>query len=291
MYEAYFTLKERPFSISPDPRFIYLTAQHTEALAKVQYAIGQKMGVSAIYGNIGAGKTSLARRLWTLYADNPQYNFAMIVHPNFPSTFQFIKEIRREFGLDKPPRSLSDALDEFQDFLLEEHNKGKTNILIIDEAQNLKPSNYETLRQLLNFETNTQKLLQIALFGQNELATKIDKQPELKDRITIFGALTPLTYDDAAALIDFRWKVAGGDKHPFDPQAVEAIFKYSKGLPRKISKLCDNALIRAFSSEIKTINRDLIDQIAQEVRLTEEFEPTTNKNKVKKPTEVKKDND
>jgi general secretion pathway protein A len=272
MYEAYFSLKERPFSISPDPRFIYLTGQHQEALAKVQYSISQKMGISTIYGDIGAGKTSLARRLWVLYADNPQYNFAMIVHPNFPSTFQFIKGIRREFGLDKPPRSLSDALDEFQEYLTVEHVKGKTNILVIDEAQNLKPSNYETLRQLLNFETNTQKLLQIALFGQNELAMKIDKQPELKDRITIFGALTPLTYEDAVALIDFRWKVAAGTNHPFAPEALEAIFKYSKGLPRKISKLCDNALIRAFSQEIKSINKDLIDQVAQEVRLSDEFD-------------------
>jgi general secretion pathway protein A len=272
MYEAYFNLKEKPFSISPDPRFIYLTAQHQEALAKVQYAISQRMGVSAIYGDIGAGKTSLARRLWVLYADDPTYNFAMMVHPNFPSTFQFVKEIRREFGLDKPPRSLSDALDELQEFLLTEHTKGKTTILIIDEAQNLKPSNYETLRQLLNFETNTQKLLQIALFGQNELASKIDRQPELKDRITLFGALTNLTYDDAVALIDFRWKVAGGGKHPFDTDALEALFKYSKGLPRKISKIADNALIRAMSAEVHSINKDIIDHVASEVRLTEEFE-------------------
>jgi general secretion pathway protein A len=282
MYESHFKLKEKPFSISPDPRFIYLTAQHQEALAKVQYAISQKMGVSAIYGDIGAGKTSLARRLWVLYADDPQYNFAMIVHPNFPSTFQFVKEIRREFGLDKPPRSLSDALDEFQEFLLTEHSKGKTNILVIDEAQNLKPSNYETLRQLLNFETNTQKLLQIALFGQNELAAKIDRQPELKDRITLFGALTNLTFDDAIALIDFRWKVAGGgDTHPFDKGALEAIFKYSKGLPRKISKIADNALIRAMSSELNLIDKEIIDQVASEVRLTEEFEYIPKKKGVK----------
>jgi len=286
MYEAHFRLKEKPFSISPDPRFIYLTAQHQEALAKVQYAISQRMGVSAIYGDIGAGKTSLARRLWVLYADDPTYNFAMMVHPNFPSTFQFVKEIRREFGLDKPPRSLSDALDELQEFLLTEHTKGKTTILIIDEAQNLKPSNYETLRQLLNFETNTQKLLQIALFGQNDLATKIDRQPELKDRITLFGALTNLTFDDAVALIDFRWKVAGGDKHPFDADALEAIFKYSKGLPRKISKIADNALIRAMSSEIHSINKEIIDQVANEVRLTEEFENTV-KNKSNKSTTKK----
>ena len=286
MYEAYFRLKEKPFSISPDPRFIYLTAQHQEALAKVQYAISQRMGVSAIYGDIGAGKTSLARRLWVMYADNPEYNFAMMVHPNFPSTFQFVKEIRREFGLDKPPRSLSDALDEFQEYLLTEHTKGKTTILIIDEAQNLKPSNYETLRQLLNFETNTQKLLQIALFGQNELATKIDRQPELKDRITLFGALTNLTFEDAVELIKFRWKVAGGDKHPFDNGALEAIFKYSKGLPRKISKIADNALIRAMSSNLQEIDREIIEQIANEVRLTEEFDKTSksksDKSKTKK---------
>ena len=285
MYESHFHLKEKPFSISPDPRFIYLTGQHQEALAKVQYSISQKMDVSAIYGDIGAGKTSLARRLWVLYSDNPQYNFAMIVHPNFPSTFQFVKEIRREFGLDKPPRSLSDALDEFQDYLLEEHSRGKTNILVIDEAQNLKPSNYETIRQLLNFETNTEKLLQIALFGQNELASRIDKQPELKDRITIFGALTPLTYDDAAALIDFRWKVAGGDKHPFDTAALDAIFRYSKGLPRKISKLCNNALIRALSLEEPAVSKDIIDEVAAEVRLSDEFEPA-----IKKRVDKKKNN-
>jgi general secretion pathway protein A len=205
----------------------------------------------------------------------------MMVHPNFPSTFQFVKEIRREFGLDKPPRSLSDALDEFQEYLLTEHATGKTTILIIDEAQNLKPSNYETLRQLLNFETNTQKLLQIALFGQNELTSKIDRQPELKDRITLFGALTNLTFDDAVALIDFRWKVAGGEKHPFDPGALEAIFKYSKGLPRKISKIADNALIRAMSSELQTINKEIIEQVANEVRLTEEFDTKTKTKAVK----------
>jgi len=133
-------------------------------------------------------------------------------------------------------------------------------------------SNYETLRQLLNFETNTQKLLQIALFGQNELASKIDRQPELKDRITLFGALTNLTFEDASALIDFRWKVAGGSNHPFDNGALETIFKYSKGLPRKISKIADNALIRAMSSEERSINKEIVEQVANEVRLTEEFE-------------------
>jgi general secretion pathway protein A len=268
MYETYFNLKEKPFSLSPDPRYIYLTAQHTEALAKCEYSISQKMGISIIYGDIGAGKTSLARRLWEKFASNPQYNFAMLVHPNYPSAFQLVKEIRREFGNDKPRRSISDEIDDFRAFLVREHNQGKTNVLVIDEAQNLRHSLFEILRQLLNFETNTQKLLQIVLFGQNELGQKIDREPELKDRITIFGALTSLTIEDAKNMIDYRWQVAGGSHFPFEDAAVAAIFKYSRGLPRKICKLCDNALIRAASSQVNTINTDIVDYVAKEVRLT-----------------------
>jgi general secretion pathway protein A len=288
MYEAHFDLKERPFSISPDPRFIYLTSQHQEALAKCQYAISQKMGISAIYGDIGAGKTSLARRLWEQYAADPKFNFAMLVHPNYPSPFQLIKEIRREFGTDRPRRSLSDALDDFQDFLIEEHGKGKTNVLVADEAQNMKPPLFELLRQLLNFETSTEKLLQIVLFGQNGLATKLDRQIELKDRVTIFGALTSLTREDADAMIDFRWKVAGGEKHPFEPEALEAIFKYSKGLPRRICKICDNALIRAASAEVKSVDRNTIEQVAEEIRLSlsSEGSPSTKKVGRKKKTKT-----
>jgi general secretion pathway protein A len=101
MYQSYFGLKERPYSISPDPRFIYLTTQHQEALAKCQYAIAQKMGLSTIYGDIGAGKTSLSRRLWEQYAADPQFHFAMLVHPNYPTAFQLITEIRHEFGLSE----------------------------------------------------------------------------------------------------------------------------------------------------------------------------------------------
>lgn len=270
MYEAYFGLKERPFSISPDPRFIYLASQHQEALAKCQYAITQRMGISAIYGDIGAGKTSLARRLWEQYSADPRFNFAMLVHPNYPSPFQLIREIRRELNRVHPRRSLADELSDLQGFLIEQHQQGKTTILVVDEAQRMKPPLFELLRQLLNFETSTEKLLQIILFGQNDLAVKLDKLPELKDRVTIFGALTSLTREDADAMIDFRWKVAGGQNHPFEPDALEGIFRYSKGLPRKICKLCDNALIRAFGNGSKSIDVAVLDQVAEEVRLTEE---------------------
>ena len=268
MYQKHFGLKERPFSLSPDPRFIYLTSQHQEALAKCQYTIEQKMGISAIYGDIGAGKTSLARRLWEQYAASDKHSFAMLVHPSFPTPFQLLKEIRREFGNDKPRRSLVDQLDDFQEFLIEQHKRNRTVILVVDEAHRLKPPLFELLRQFLNFETSTEKLLQIVLFGQNELATKLDRQPELKDRVTIFGALTSLTRSDVEELIEFRWKVAGGKrKPPFTRDSMDAIFTYSKGLPRRICKLCDNALIRMASAQTKRADSKLIIKIAREIRV------------------------
>lgn len=287
MYEAHFQLKERPYSISPDPRFIYLTTQHQEALAKCQYAITQRMGLSTIYGDIGVGKTSLSRRLWEQYAANPDFNFALLVHPNYPTPFQLINEIQREFGVYKPRRSLTSALNEFQEFLIEQHQAGKTNVLIVDEAQRLKPTLFETLRQMLNFETSTEKLLQIVLFGQNELIGKIDKMPELKDRVTIFGALSSLTFDDVASLIDFRWKVAGGNEHPFTQEALEAIFRFSKGSPRKLCKLCDNALIRTFSAGEHEVSPETVAAVADEIRLNEAAEAALEPQK-KRPGRKKK---
>ena len=273
MYESFFNLKERPFSLSPDPRFLFLTAMHQEALAKCQSVIENKMGASAIYGDIGAGKTSLARRLMEIYSFGPNpgesnYNFALIVHPNYPSTYQLTKEIMREFGLDKPKRSLVDLLDEFQRFLQLQHDQDKTNILVIDEAQNLKPSHLELIRQFLNFESSTEKFLQIVLFGQNEFALKLDQTPALKDRIAMFGALTSLTKDDAKSLVEFRFQIAGGKKLPFTEKAWEAIYRHSKGLPRRICKICDNALIRAYSAGKRSVDEDIINLVAEELRLT-----------------------
>ena len=273
MYEAFFGLKERPFTTHPDPRFIFLTMQHQEALAKCQSVIENKMGASAIYGHIGAGKTSLARRLLEIYAFDPQYNFALIVHPGYPSPFQLLREIMREFGLVKPHRSLSDYLDSFQEFLQTEHDAGKTNILVLDESQTLKPPQRELVRRFLNFESSTEKFLQIVLFGQNELATKLDQDIALKDRISMFGALTSLTRNDTENLIRFRFQVAGGKDIPFGRAAIEAIFKHSRGLPRRICKICDNALIRAYSAGRKTVEPALIDSVAEELRMKEDTWP------------------
>jgi general secretion pathway protein A len=283
MYEAHFGLKERPFSISPDPRFMFLTAQHQEALAKCRAVIENRMGASAIHGDVGSGKTSLARRLMEIYAfphgsdKESSYNFALIVHPIYPSAFQLLKEILREFGLVQPRRSLADYLDDFQRFLQTEHDRGRISILVIDEAQNLKSVHLELVRQFLNFESSTEKFLQVVLFGQNELALKLDRNLALKDRTSMFGALTSLTRDDTASLIEFRFQVAGGKHHPFSDTALDTIFKHSQGLPRRICKLCDNALIRAYSAGRKTVDPQMIEAVAEELRLKEPSPPPKRK--------------
>lgn len=272
MYQAHFNLTEEAYSLSPDPRFIYFSSQHKESLYKAEYAITGKKGIGAIYGNIGMGKTSLARRLWEKYASNPDYNFRILPHSNYPSAYQLVKDILKEFKEDKPTRSISDALDTLQAYLIQQYSEGKTTVVVIDEAQDLRPKNFETIRQLLNFENNTEKLLQIILFGQNELSTKLDRQPALKDRIVIWGALSNLTYEDTVELINFRWRTAGGTGNaPFDDEALKAIYFYSNGLPRKISNLCTNALIRAASAGLSSVTKDIVDYVAKEIRLDPEM--------------------
>lgn len=225
------------------------------------------MGLSVVYGDIGLGKTSLSRRLAQQFGDRKDFRLGMLVHPNYPSAFQLVREIRREFGLLKPRRSLTEELSDFQDYLVKQHEEGRTVVLMVDEAQKLSAPLFEVLRQFLNYETNTQKLLQIVLFGQNELATKIDRLPALKDRVTIFGALSSLTKMDTDKMIEFRWTVAGGSQHPFSPAALQTIFRYSGGRPRQICKLCDNALITAYSARLTTIEAGTINAVASDMRL------------------------
>jgi general secretion pathway protein A len=165
----------------------------------------------------------------------------------------------------------------FEEFLIEQHRNGKTPILVIDEAQTLHPPLLELLRQLLNFETNTEKLLQIILFGDNDLLLRLDRSPALKDRVTIFGALTSLSRQVSDDLIAFRYRVAGGSTLPFGQDALAAIFKYSQGLPRRICRICDNALISAFSNKLQTIDEAMITNIAEEIRLNEPSKPTRQK--------------
>lgn len=207
MYEAYFNLKERPFSISPDPRFFYLTAQHKEALTNCQYMITNRVGPVYVHGDVGTGKTTIARRLYQQLLDDSKYILAMIISPNLKSSNALLRLIMKEFNV-KTDKKYENSLTLFGEFLQDSAVKGKVPVLFIDEAQLLKPDMLELVRFLLNFETNTQKLLQIVLFGQNELATNLESKKELKSRM-YRSALASLNRSDMEHMVQFRFQVAG----------------------------------------------------------------------------------
>jgi general secretion pathway protein A len=276
MYEAYFNLKERPFSISPDPRFFYLTAQHKEALTNCQYMITNRVGPVYVHGDVGTGKTTIARRLYQQLLDDPHYILAMIISPNLKSSNALLRLIMKEFNV-KTDKKYENSLTLFGEFLQDNAVKGKVPVLFIDEAQLLKPDMLELVRFLLNFETNTQKLLQIVLFGQNELATNLESKKELKSRM-YRSALASLNRSDMEHMIQFRFRVAGGDKHPFTPDGLDELYKFTLGLPREICKVTDMALLRAMVNNTQAVNAEIVRQTAEQLAVNEQEETAvTNK--------------
>ena len=270
MYEAYFSLKERPFSISPDPRFFYLTAQHKEALTNCQYMITNRVGPVYVHGDVGTGKTTIARRLFQQLLDDPTYILAMIISPNLKSSNALLRLIMKEFNV-QTDKKYENSLTLFGEFLQDSAVKGQVPVLFIDEAQLLKPDMLELVRFLLNFETNTQKLLQIVLFGQNELATNLESKKELKSRM-YRSALASLNRSDMENMIQFRFQVAGGDKHPFTQDGLDELYKFTLGLPREICKVTDMALLRAMVNQTHEVNAELVRQTAEQLAVNEQEE-------------------
>ena len=264
-YEAYFGLKEKPFRVSPDPRFLFLAPQHKEVLSKCQYMVTNKVGPVYVYGPIGSGKTSIARRIYQELNDDPAYRVVLMSTPDLKSANAFLRTIMDEFGV-KTERAYDRSLANFSKFLVNEFEAGKTPVLLVDEAQHLRKPILELIKFLLNYETNTQKLLQILLFGQNELATKIAEFPELKSRM-FPTALAALNVEDTAEMIAWRFRLAGGEKLPFTPRAVQEVFRYSLGVPREVCRICDMALLGAFTRQLQEIQPSLVKEVASDLNL------------------------
>ncbi len=270
MYEAYFKLQERPFSISPDPRFFYLSAQHKEALMNCIYMIQSRIGPIYLHGDVGTGKTTIARRIYQQFMDDPKYILAMIISPNLKSANALLRLIMEEFKV-KTEKKYEDSLKSFGKFLNEKNDEEKVPVLLIDEAQLLRPDMLELIRFLLNYENSSYKLLQIILLGQNELAFNLESKKELKTRM-YRNALASLTRDDMENMIRFRIGVAGGDKYniPFPPEALDLIFRLSLGLPRLVCQLCDMALLRAYANQAPTIDEAIIQATGEQLAINEE---------------------
>jgi general secretion pathway protein A len=273
MYKKFFGLQENPFNVNPDPRYLFLTEHTQEALSVLTYGIQNRKGFILLSGEVGTGKTTLVNKLleW-LHHEAVATAFLFNSRLNVTQFFDFVMA---DFGLKCESRLKSQVLLRLNHWLLERYRAGETAVLIIDEAQNLSSQLLEEIRLLTNLETATEKLLQIVLSGQPELELKL-KQPELRQlrqRITLRCKTLPLTLPEARGYINRRLSIAGADSQPvFTPEAVEAVHKYSRGIPRVINLLCEHALINAFADQQRPVPADTIEAVAREFEL-DEIEP------------------
>ncbi|WP_024539532.1 ExeA family protein [Comamonas badia] len=260
MYEAYYGLREKPFSIQPDPEFLYFSKRHALAFTMLQYGIQNRAGFSVICGEIGCGKTTLIRHLLNTLGEELTVGLVYNTHRDIADLLEWIM---LAFGQPYEGMSPVARYDAFQRFLIKEYAAGRRAILIVDEAQNLSASALESLRMLSNINADKDQLLQVILVGQPQLRDLL-KQPELQQfaqRIAVDFFIPPLTVPEVAHYILHRLKVAGREEPLFTKAAVILIAEASKGIPRSINILCDMALVYGFGGGCTTIDSALVGEV------------------------------
>jgi general secretion pathway protein A len=273
MYKSFFGLKENPFNVNPDPRFLYLTNQVEETLTGLMYGIQTRKGFITLTGEVGTGKTTLVNRLldW-LHSRRARTAFLFNSRMNSNQLFDFILA---EFEITCDSKSKSQQLMKLNHWLLDRYRRGETVVLIIDEAQNLTYPVLEEIRLLTNLETSTEKLLQIVLSGQPELEEKL-KLPQLRQlrqRIMLRCRTAPLTKEQTQEYIIERLKTAGASGEPiFSPKAMDTVHLYSLGIPRVVNLLCEHSLVNAYVDQQRPIQPKIVEDIAREFQL-DEIEP------------------
>nr|WP_320125447.1 AAA family ATPase [uncultured Shewanella sp.] len=275
MYKAFYGLSDNPFSIAPNPHYLFLSDRHREALAHLTYGLGETGGFVLLTGEVGTGKTTVSRCLLGQLPDNT--DTAFILNPSLTELellATLCDELKIAYG-DNP--TLKQLTDHLSRFLLDNHSKGRNTVLIIDEAQHLRPEVLEQLRLLTNLETDTKKLLQVILIGQPELQLLLKRQElrQLAQRITARYHLLPLNEDEIALYVLHRLQVAGRFEPLFTRKAVKVLQKYSGGIPRLINLLCERSLMAGYAQSRVPIDHHMVRQAAAEV-LGEE-EPTQNR--------------
>ncbi len=267
MYTSFFGLNEKPFSITPDPRYLFMSERHGEALAHLVYGVTESGGFIQLTGEVGTGKTTILRTLLqNRLPDNA--DVAVVLNPQL-SAIEFLETICEELGIaDVEEKGSSKALiDALNRYLLAAHAEGRRTIVLVDEAQNLARDVLEQVRLLTNLETSKQKLLQIILIGQPELRELLARSDlrQLAQRITGRYHLEPLTRDESALYIEHRLRVAGALGEIFDSAAKREVFRLSQGVPRLINVICDRALLGAYSNESRRVSRTLVRRAAAEI--------------------------
>jgi general secretion pathway protein A len=269
MYKRFYNLQRNPFEITPDPSFLFPTTRHNEALASLYYSVTAHRGCVVLTGEVGTGKTLILRSLLGLL-QRRDVAFALIFNPTL-SPLEFTRYIARDFGLPVGDKGKDELIHILNDFLLQRHQKGLTTILVVDEAHHLSLEVLEEIRLLTNLETSQQKLLQIILAGQPELDPKLDSHElrQLKQRIALRCHLDSLGLNETREYIRRRLQIAGatGAIQIFSGPAIEAAFNHSRGIPRLINTICENALLAGYAKHAATITSEIIDEVAQELRL------------------------
>ena len=283
MYEAYWQLKEKPFENTPDPRFIYYTQQHHEALARLIYVARERKGAALLTGEYGSGKTLLSRVLWQELQQENRYQSVFVLNPRL-SGLEFIQEIVHQLNGSEPAPNRIELFHTLHKILYANHSAGKHSVIMIDEAQAIQDNDiFEELRLLLNFQLDNAFLLTIVLLGQPELKHIVSSLPQLSQRLAVRYHLRALSEQETRDYIIHRLEVAQAKKPLFEDAAFKEIYFYSTGLPRKINNICDLALLVGYGNGLEIIDRKTIINISEDLESASQDDGLLNPPSTPKP--------
>ncbi len=263
MYEEFYGLSGKPFSLLPDPKFLFLTKKHSIALSLLEYSLTEQAGITVLTGDIGCGKTTLVRSLLDKQSARQEIAYLGNTHE---SMGDMLRWILYAFGIEQKNKDNIEQFDALNAFLLRTHAAGKKAVLIVDEAQNLGAETLEQMRLLSNMNADNRQLLQLILVGQPELRNQLKSEglEQFSQRVTVDYFIEPLSLSEIREYIKHRLGMVGGDPELFSREAVNVIIFHSRGIPRLINILCDNSLIYGFAGQAKKIDGDIVREVARD---------------------------
>ena len=281
MYKAFYNLKRNPFEITPDPSFLFPTKKHNEALAALYYGVKRHKGFVVLTGEVGTGKTLLLRCLLQLLKRSNDVAYAYVFNGRL-SPLEFLQYVVGDLGLPAANKNKGELLLELAGYVIARSQKNLTTVLVVDEAHHLSSDILEEIRLLTNLETAQEKLLQILLVGQPELDDKLDSNDlrQLKQRIAFRSQLAPLDLVETKGYIERRLQLAWATSNVstlFPSQTIAAVHRHSRGIPRLINTVCENALIAAYAKQLRSVTAEVIEEVAAELRLGVIQEPPPEK--------------
>lgn len=262
-YQDFFGFREHPFTLHPDPRFFYLSDQHRKALEKSRQVAEQRRGLGVVYGTPGTGKTTLSRILFQQYLDQRAFETVLLATPDYRTDNRFLRTIIQEFGVGETQKALEDSLAIFSDFLAQKLEKQQqTCLLIIDHAEIMQQELYALIDELLEIENKKDgsPLLQVVLFGRDNMKEKLNdpRSRNLDQKITMSASLKPMSYEEMVNKLTFRMLIAGVQAHPFTEDALQEIFRASKGVPRVVNRLADKSLYESYMRDAKEVDKGAV---------------------------------